>query len=180
MESWWNRAHTTNCWRAAASTHISTKSNSAKSWRQAQGEAGAKCTSAPGLQKLTRAFPQRPRCGLRIVHDLRRCIEAHSRHAVEFVSRPTAVSIGGEADPGGVHGVGELLWRIGSQKRLGPGAERVEDEGNLKRMAGAEKSVVLRRADRRRRRWDAPRGRRPVSLRPGVRRPRRLQPEPRR
>ena len=48
------------------------------------------------------------------------------------------------AHPGGVHGISELLRRVGSQKRLSPAAERVEDEGNLEPMAGAEESVELR------------------------------------
>ena len=53
---------------------------------------------------------------------------------------------GGEGNPGGVHRVGERLWRVWSQKRLGSEAERVEDEGDLQRMARAEASAELRRA----------------------------------
>ncbi len=68
------------------------------------------------LQNLTHAFPQRPLCGSGIVHDLRRYIEAHSCPAAEVVLRPTAVSIGSEGNPGGAHGISELLWRVGSPK----------------------------------------------------------------
>ena len=69
---------------------------------------------------------------------------AHDAVAAEIVGRPTAVSCGGKGHPGGVHGVSELLWRVGSKKRLSPVAERVEHEGNLKRVARAEESVELR------------------------------------
>src|SRR6266496_3249016 len=54
------------------------------------------------------------------------------------------VSTGGKGHPGGVHGVSELLRRVGSPERLSPVAQRVEDEGNLKRMARTEASVELR------------------------------------
>src|SRR5262249_22306253 len=93
------------------------------------------CHLAPRPQKLAHAFPQCPLRGARIVHDLRRCIEAHSCPAAEIVLRPTAVSSGGKRNPGRMHGISELLWRVSSKQRFSPIAERVEDEGNLKRMA---------------------------------------------
>ena len=63
----------------------------------------------------------------------------------EIVLRPAGVSFGGEGDPGGVHGVGDLLWRVGSRNRLKPVfVEIVKDEGDLKRMAGTELAIELR------------------------------------
>ena len=50
------------------------------------------CHLAQRLQKLPHAFPQCPLCGSRIVHDLRRRIEAHGGPAAEVVLRPTGVS----------------------------------------------------------------------------------------
>ena|SRR6185503_10902972 len=102
------------------------------------------CQLAQRLQKLTHAFPYCTLYGSRIVHDLRRRIEAHGCPAAEIVLRPTAVSIGGKGYPCRVHSVGELLRRVGSQKRLSPVAEHVEDEGDLERMACAEESIELR------------------------------------
>jgi hypothetical protein len=46
----------------------------------------------------------------------------------------------GEGDPGGVHGVGELLRRVGAQQRPEQWevfVQRVEDEGDLERVDGA-------------------------------------------
>jgi hypothetical protein len=57
--------------------------------------------------KLTHAFPQCPLCPPGIVHNLRRAIETHGRPAAKLVFRPTAFSVGGERNPGGVHGVRE-------------------------------------------------------------------------
>lgn len=45
-----------------------------------------------------------------------------------------------------MHGVGELLRRVGSRKRLGLVAERVQDEGDLEPVARAEVPVELRGA----------------------------------
>jgi hypothetical protein len=66
-----------------------------------------------------------------IVHDRRCDIEAHGCSAAQIVLWPAGSSTSGEGKPGSVYRVSKLLWRVGSQKRLGLVAESVEDKGNL-------------------------------------------------
>ena len=79
-----------------------------------------------------------------IVDDLRDQIEAHCCAPTQVVFRPSTGSIERKRNPRGVHGVGELLWRVGSHEGFGFVAKRVEDERDLRAMTGAEPPVVLR------------------------------------
>src|SRR5690242_15433931 len=86
--------------------------------------------------------PQRSLVGVRVGEDFRGGVETHGGPVRGVVRGPAGISVGGEGNPGGVHGVGEWLRRFGAElrgeRRI---VESVEDERDLDGVPGAEAAV---------------------------------------
>src|SRR5436305_15348543 len=81
-----------------------------------------------------------------VVDDGRGLVEPHDRAAFEIVGRPAGIPARRECDPRAVDLVCELLRRLLAEQRdAGLVRERVEREGDLDRVAGAQPAAELPR-----------------------------------
>ncbi len=93
---------------------------------------------------LTQILPQRALGRMRILHQLRCCVEAHGCPALQVVLRPAWIAARSKTHPGGMHRVSNLLRGIVSMHLIHfSDIERIEDECDFQGMARAQASIEL-------------------------------------
>ena len=93
---------------------------------------------------LTQILPQRTLGRMRILHQLRCCVEAHGCPALQVLLRPAWIAARSKTYPGRMHGVSNLLRGIVSQEVLHfSDIECIEDERDFQAMARAQASIEL-------------------------------------